>query len=186
MALFFEQHQHMELSIRLRHHRVRTIIPSSERLLHARAQSSCFIFSQFFLSYQAPAQVTHGQKPKLPAPFRLEISRQWTRKTDTSRRIPGRLCPRIRVNVFATNFKRPRWLTVAPNGDIFLADMGSGEIIVMRDPGQKPAEHKCAKSLWMGRGGRSASRSTKTTFTWGNTNEVVRFAYDPIDLPSAW
>src|SRR5437660_7274214 len=84
----------------------------------------------------APAQVTHGQKPKMPAPFATKSAGNGPEK----RTPPAGFLPTVpqgfRVNVFATNFQRPRWLTVAPNGDIFVADMGSGEIIVMRDPGQ--------------------------------------------------
>jgi glucose/arabinose dehydrogenase len=40
----------------------------------------------------------------------------------------------FRVNIFATGFQEPRWLAVAPNGDIFVADSGAGKIFVLRDP----------------------------------------------------
>src|SRR5260370_22949884 len=86
------------------------------------------------MSYLMRAQVTHGQKPKLPAPFATKSAGNGPDKKTPP---PGFLLavPQgLRVNIFATNFKRPRWLTVAPNGDIFLADTGAGEIVVMRDP----------------------------------------------------
>src|SRR6184192_3338870 len=72
------------------------------------------------------AQVTHGQKPKLPVPFTTKSAGNRPEKTKPP---AGFL-----LNVFATDFKHPRWLTVAPSGDIFLADTGAGEIVVMRDP----------------------------------------------------
>src|SRR5438552_18460489 len=79
------------------------------------------------------AQVTHGQKPKLPPPFATKSAGN----SPEFERPPAGFSPTVpqgfRVNVFATNFKYPRWLTVAPNGDIFLADCGAGEIVVMRD-----------------------------------------------------
>ncbi len=37
------------------------------------------------------------------------------------------------VHVFATGFKQPRTLRVAPNGDIFLAESGTGRVIVFRE-----------------------------------------------------
>ena len=41
----------------------------------------------------------------------------------------------FQINMFAAEFKEPRWLTVAPNGDIFLADTHGGKIYILRDPG---------------------------------------------------
>src|SRR2546430_9819683 len=68
----------------------------------------------------APAQVTHGQKPKMPAPFATKSAGNGPEK----RTPPPGFLPTVpqgfRVNIFAKNFQRPRWLTIAPNGDIFL------------------------------------------------------------------
>lgn len=62
---------------------------------------------------------------------------------DSSR--PSRLIPRpngaslrvpagFTVNVFAEgDFRNPRWMTLAPNGDVFLADSRAGVIYVLRD-----------------------------------------------------
>src|SRR5579872_1669187 len=35
----------------------------------------------------------------------------------------------FRVSVFADGFEEPRWLAVAPNGDVFLADSKAGKVI---------------------------------------------------------
>src|SRR5262249_29017146 len=40
----------------------------------------------------------------------------------------------FRVNVVASKFQNAGLLTVAPNGDIFLADMGGNQVIILRDP----------------------------------------------------
>ena len=99
-----------------------------------RAQQILVLAFSLSLPTLATAQVTHGQKPKLPAPFATKSSGNGPR----SEKPPAGFLPTVpagfRVNVYAANFKVPRWLTVAPNGDIFLADNGAGEIIVMRDP----------------------------------------------------
>jgi len=71
--------------------------------------------------------VTHGQKPKLPPPFATESAGNGPERVKP----PAGFLPTVpqgfRVNLFAKDFKRPRWLTVAPNGDIFLADTGAAK-----------------------------------------------------------
>jgi len=143
-----------------------------------RARNLLVLSFTIFLPYQAPAQVTHGQKPKLPAPFASKSAGNGPEK----RTPPAGFLPTVsqgfRVNVFATNFKRPRWLTVAPNGDIFLADMGSGEIIVMRDPGQTGGAQ--VREVFVDGQRRPFGIAFHENYVYvGNTNEVVRFAYDP-------
>jgi glucose/arabinose dehydrogenase len=39
----------------------------------------------------------------------------------------------FRVNVFADGLENARWLTVAPNGDVFLAEPAAGRVTVLRD-----------------------------------------------------
>jgi len=131
-----------------------------------------------FLPSQTPAQVTHGQKPKLPPPFASKSAGNGPEKV----RPPAGFLPTVpqgfRVNVFATNFKRPRWLTVAPNGDIFLADMGSGDIIVMRDPEHTGGAQ--VREVFVSGQKRPFGIAFHENYVYvGNTNEVVRFPYDP-------
>src|SRR5258708_37224067 len=99
-----------------------------------RARTIFALALALFLPPLMSAQVTHGQKAKLPAPF---LTKSAGNPPEVEKPPTGFL-PTVPqgfvVNVFATNFKYPRWLTVAPNGDIFLADSGSGEVVVLRDP----------------------------------------------------
>lgn len=85
------------------------------------------------VSSPAQAQVTYGKKPDLPAPFATKSAGNGP----ASARPPEGFLPTVpagfRVNLFATGFKRPRFLTVAPNGDIFVADTGAGQVIILRD-----------------------------------------------------
>ena len=39
----------------------------------------------------------------------------------------------FKVSVFAKGFNQPRWLAVAPNGDVFLADSAAGQVVVIDD-----------------------------------------------------
>ena len=82
-----------------------------------------------------PAQVTHGQRPKLPAPYATRSVGNGPDRVKPQEGFLPTVPAGFRLNVFATGFRRPRLLTVAPNGDIFLADTTrSGQIIVLRDP----------------------------------------------------
>src|SRR6202043_2967496 len=40
----------------------------------------------------------------------------------------------FKINIFAADFKGPRWMVLAPNGDVFLADTAAGKVVVLRDP----------------------------------------------------
>src|SRR5437667_6317354 len=143
----------------------------------------------------APAQVTHGQKPKMPAPFATKSAGQRSGKTDASPGFLPTVPQGFRVNIFAKNFQRPRWLTIAPNGDIFLADMGSGEIIVMRGPGHTGGAQE--REIFVSGQNRPFGIAFHENYVYvGDTNKVVRFRYDPktskrlgekehlLDLPS--
>jgi glucose/arabinose dehydrogenase len=142
-----------------------------------------------------PAQVTHGQKPKLPAPFATNSAGNGPDKVKP----PAGFLPTVptgfRLTVFAANFKRPRWLTVAPNGDIFLADTGAGEIVVLRDPQRTGGAQE--REVFADGMKRPFGIAFREDYVYvGNMNEVVRFHYDPktskrlgekehlLDLPS--
>jgi glucose/arabinose dehydrogenase len=86
--------------------------------------------------------------------------------------------PGFKVSVFARGFVEPRWLAVAPSGDVFVADSAAGAVVVLHDPQTT---------------GRAESRdifADHLTLPFGiafhdnyvyiaNTNEVLRFRYDP-------
>jgi glucose/arabinose dehydrogenase len=83
------------------------------------------------------------------------------------------------VSLFAKDdFKEPRYLALAPNGEVFLADTTLGKIFVLHDPGRGAASD-----------GRTVfAEGLKAPFGIafhenyvyiGNTNEVVRFRFDP-------
>jgi len=115
------------------------------------------------------AQVTHGQKPNLPVPF----------ATKSAGNAPNRVAPPpgflptvpagFKINVFAEDFKIPRWMVIAPNGDIFLAETGANQIVVLRDPKNTGTAQE--KEVF----------ATGTTRVFGIAfhDELVRFKYDP-------
>src|SRR5580765_556509 len=41
--------------------------------------------------------------------------------------------PGFRANLFAGGLHNPRWLAIAPNGDVFVTEPDTGKITVLRD-----------------------------------------------------
>jgi glucose/arabinose dehydrogenase len=143
-----------------------------------RAQRIFALTFALSLPTLAVAQITHGQKPKLPAPYATKSSGNGPQRATP----PAGFLPTVpagfRVNVYAASFKVPRWLTVAPNGDIFLADNGSGEIIVMRDPQHTGAAQE--REVFVSDLKRPFGIAFHEDYVYiGNTRELVRFKYDP-------
>jgi glucose/arabinose dehydrogenase len=90
------------------------------------------------------------------------------------------LPPGFEVRTFAEGgFQRPRWMALAPNGDVFLADSSaSGKIIILRDTNNDGVADErfvfadnqlqpFGVAFW------------KDYLYVGNTNAVVRFHYKP-------
>ena len=86
--------------------------------------------------------------------------------------------PGFSVRVFASGFEQPRWLATAPDGDIFVADSGSGKIIVLQDPnrtGRAETRFAFAENLHQPFG-----IAFHDSYVYiGDTDEVLRFRYDP-------
>jgi glucose/arabinose dehydrogenase len=160
-----------------------------------RARNVFVLAFMFSLPSLGQAQVTHGQKPKLPAPFATNSAGNGPDRAKPPAGFLPTVPPGFRLSVFATNFKRPRWLTVAPNGDIFLADTGAGEIVVLRDPQHTGGAQE--REVFADGMKRPFGIAFREDYVYvGNMNELVRFRYDPktskrlgekehlLDLPS--
>ncbi len=160
-----------------------------------QARSVLLLALTFTTPAVVPAQVTHGQKPNLPPPFATRLAGTGPEREKP----PAGFLPTVpqgfHVNVFAANFKRPRWLTVAPDGDIFLADTGAGEIIVLRDPQNRGGAQQ--REVFVSGMRRPFGIAFRENYVYvANMNELLRFRYDPktsrrtgeaehlLDLPS--
>ncbi len=125
----------------------------------------------------ASAQVTYGKKPELPAPF----ATQTVGNGPDHAKPPAGFLPTVpagfHINVFAKGFQYPRFLAVAPSGDIFLADTGAGKVVILRDPqhtGVATQPEIFADGLK-----RPFGIAFHDDYVYvGNTNEVIRFRYD--------
>ncbi len=121
--------------------------------------------------------VTGGKSPTLPPPYVKPIVSNPTEVVPAPGFMPKAI-PGFDVSLFASGFKEPRWLAVAPNGDVFVAELTPGKVWVLHDPGQ------------------GAASDTRTLFAEGldqpfgiafhedyvyiaDNDELIRFRYDP-------
>lgn len=84
--------------------------------------------------------------------------------------------PGFRIERYAEGFENPRWMTLAPNGDVFLADSKANRIIVLRDAnrdGRVDERHTFAENLNQPFG----MAFHENFFYVANTDSVVRFPY---------
>jgi glucose/arabinose dehydrogenase len=126
----------------------------------------------------ALGQVTHGKKPQLPAPFATESAGNGPSEVKPPQGFLPTVPLGFRINIFAADFKRPRWLTVAPNGDIFLADTGANQVIVLRDPKNTGGAQE--REVFASGLNRPFGVAFHDDYVYvGNQNLLLRFKYDP-------
>lgn len=84
----------------------------------------------------------------------------------------------FKVSVFATGFTQPRWMAVASNGDVFVADSAAGQVIVLGDRqshGRADSRQVFADHLNLPFG-----LAFHDDYVYvASTNEVSRFRFDP-------
>jgi glucose/arabinose dehydrogenase len=80
------------------------------------------------------AQLTDGKKPELPAPFATKSANNGAEETKPPQGFLPKVPQGFKINIFAADFKQPRWLATAPDGDVFLADSAAGKVLILRDP----------------------------------------------------
>lgn len=86
--------------------------------------------------------------------------------------------PGFKVSGFAAGFQEPRWLAVAPNGDVFVADSGAGQVIVLGHP-PTPGSPQSRRIFADGLNLPFGIAFHEGYVYVAATNEVVRFRYDP-------
>jgi glucose/arabinose dehydrogenase len=86
--------------------------------------------------------------------------------------------PGFKVSVFARGFTEPRWLAIAPDGDVFVADSAIGEVVVLHDPqGQGSAQ---SREIFADHLNLPFGIAFHDDYVYvADTNEVLRFRYDP-------
>jgi glucose/arabinose dehydrogenase len=86
--------------------------------------------------------------------------------------------PGFKVSVFAKGFTEPRWLAVAPNRDVFVADSAVGEVVVLHDPENQGSAQ--SREIFAHHLNLPFGIAFHGDYVYvANTNQVLRFRYDP-------
>jgi glucose/arabinose dehydrogenase len=115
----------------------------------------------------------------LPAPFATESARRVSRVIPQPAGAQLTVPKGFKVNVFAEgNFRVPRWMALAPNGDVFLADSRANSVIVLRDKNKDGvADERFVFSDKLSQPFGMAFHNG--WFYVANTDSIVRFKYRP-------
>jgi glucose/arabinose dehydrogenase len=109
---------------------------------------------------------------------RLRRSENWPVVVPPPSNFQPQVPPGFKVSVFARGFDEPRWLAVAPNGDIFLADSAAGQVIVLGDRQRRGRAD--SRNLFADRLKLPFGIAFHDDYVYvANTNEILRFRYDP-------
>ncbi len=122
----------------------------------------------------------HSYDPaKLPPPFHTESARRPSRQVAMPAGAKLIVPKGFRVNVFAEGgFRYPRWMALAPNGDVFVADSRANSIIVLRDKNKDGVADD--RFVWSDKLSQPFGMAFhKEWFYVANTDSIVRFKYKP-------
>jgi glucose/arabinose dehydrogenase len=120
----------------------------------------------------------------LPAPYATDAVAFQPEDVGRPAQPPFALPPGFAVDVFAEGLSDARWLTVAPNGDVFLAEPGAGHVVILRDgdgDGRAEVSHVFA-------GGFARPHGLAVQGDWlyvADTERVWRLPWHPGDLQAA-
>ncbi len=129
------------------------------------------------VSFDEPKKYDISPKD-LPQPFVTESAFRGSKVISQPADATLNLPKNFKVNVFAEgDFKKPRWMALAPNGDVFLADSRANMIFVLRDSNKDGvAEERFTFSNKLDQPFGMAFH--EDWFYVANTSSVVRFKYD--------
>lgn len=122
--------------------------------------------------------VVRSVDPKaLPSPFHTESARRPSRQVPQPANAKLYVPKGFRVNVFAEgDLVYPRWMALAPNGDIFVSDSRANRIVVFRDTNKDGRADQ--RWIWSDKLDQPFGMAFhKDWFYVANTDAVVRFKY---------
>lgn len=84
----------------------------------------------------------------------------------------------FQVSVFAGGFQNPRWLAIAPDGDVFVSDSAAGQIVVLH--GFPTSKGSVRREVFADHLTLPFGIAFREEYVYvADTNEVLRFRYDP-------
>lgn len=128
------------------------------------------------VSFSEPNVIYYDPK-KLPPPFQTKSALRSSKVVPQPANAQLSVPKGFKINVFAEGkFQYPRWMALAPNGDVFVADSRAKSVIVLRDSNKDgKADQRFVFSAKLSQPFGMAFH--KDWFYVANTDSVVRFKY---------
>ncbi|MGH9392704.1 MAG: hypothetical protein ACRD1E_00915, partial [Terriglobales bacterium] len=137
---------------------MQTTIPAAMLLGLAAALGAAAQSPQLPAAYATPSVNNSSRVIPAPASWRPAVSAGFT------------------VSTYAKSLRRPRWLAVAPNGDVFVAEtLPQGDVLVLHGGASADGRTTFADQLRQPFGLAFHGEYVYI----GDNDEVVRFRYDP-------
>ena len=121
---------------------------------------------------------------QLPAPFSTPWYRKGTRRVDMPEGHKLTVAAGFNVSVFADKLQNPRFMALAPNGDVFITEPSAGKVTVLRDA-DKDGIAETKETFATGLTRPFGIAFWKDYLYIGNNDAVVRFAYKPGQIAAA-
>lgn len=127
---------------------------------------------------QPPPKRTEIRVSDLPKPYTSESASRSPQVIDRPTGANLQVPPGFKVELFAQGLSRPRWLHVAANGDVFLAESYDNRIRLLRDTNHDgKADQNTVFAAGLNRPFGMAVAPDGKFFYIANTDAVLRFPY---------
>lgn len=143
---------------------------ASQKIILASLALVALLFALFFLLN------LRGYRARILA--RLLRTNNWPVVVPLPANFQPQVPPGFKVSMLARGFDEPRWLAVAPNGDVFVADSAAGKVIVLHSPLAPGATG--SREVFADHFNLPFGIAFHDDYVYvADTNQVVRFRYDP-------
>jgi len=156
-----------------------TLLASACQLSDAQVQTSpTTSATQNQLQDELQVKRTEIKASNLPKPYTSESASRSPQVVDRPTNAKLQVPPGFKVELFAQGLSRPRWLHVATNGDVFLAESYDNRIRLLRDTnGDGKAEQNTVFVEGLNRPFGMAVAPDGQSFYIANTDAVLQFPY---------
>jgi glucose/arabinose dehydrogenase len=135
---------------------------------------------------EAPGKIHHITAADLPKPFATQGVANFAQVVPRPADAIPQTLPGFKVNLFAEGLNNPRLIATAPDGDLFLAESTPGDVVVFHGltaDGKAQSKETFATGLRLPFGIAFYPAGPNPQYVYvGNTDSVVRFAYQNGDL----
>jgi glucose/arabinose dehydrogenase len=115
---------------------------------------------------------------RLPPPFQTPSAGNPPRVIERPADVKLTVPPGFQISLWADGFEDPRNMALAPNGDVFIADMAGNGVVVLRDANADGKPDR--RWIWSAGLNRPFGLAFQGNHLYvGNTDAIVRFDYKP-------